>query len=188
MKRIRSVAWALLALLIAVGITSAFRSAFAQRPKVTKQEDHYSPVLAEVTMPEGKVRQMMVTGAAYGFQPASLYPTNTNEYSHVFVGYSEAGAVKVWLDTIAEIKDTLNAEATIVLKDGTERTLGYGNASDQGNNVLLIARTDGGTESIRLPSVKKVRFLKPARKDKRGNAMFDHWQYSPYTGEKLAED
>ena len=135
-------------------------------------------------MPDGEVRQVMVTGAAW----VGSFNLRAHDYSHVFIGYSQVGRVTLWLDTIAEFKDTLAGEATIGLKDGTEQTLSYGDASGEGNNVLIAARADGGSEVVFLGSVKKVKFLKPARKDKQGNAMFDHWRYSPFTGEKLPED
>jgi hypothetical protein len=51
---------------------------------------------------------------------------------------------------------------------------------------LHFVNPDDSREYAYLANVKEVRFLKPARKDGLGRAMFDDWLYSPYTGEKLA--
>jgi hypothetical protein len=36
-----------------------------------------------------------------------------------------------------------------------------------------------------LKAIKSVKFLKPARTGDKDNVMFDHWRFSPFTGEKL---
>ena len=88
----------------------------------------------------------------------------------------------MWLDTLSALKAATEDEVLVVLKDGTERRLKHG------NQVLHFANPDDSREFVFIAKVKEVKFLKPARKDGSGKAMFDHWLYSPYTGEKLPKD
>lgn len=130
-------------------------------------------------------------------------------YSHRFFVRTDGGVTKktIWIDTIREMKgmDQLrrsSSEFTIVLKTGTtiEASLvgARGRTSDDCNELiayeadkhnpcsLLGVRTDDdGSETIDMRDLKSIKFLEPVRKDKEGNAMFDKWRFSPFTGEKL---
>jgi hypothetical protein len=37
-----------------------------------------------------------------------------------------------------------------------------------------------------LARIKQLRFVSAARADRLNNPMFDHWRFSPYTGERLS--
>ena len=107
-------------------------------------------------------------------------------FSHVVrgKGYGDAKTT-LWLDTIAKIKDTSDKEALFTLKNDKEVTLEWG----AGNEPEFVLSGEGQeNETLKFRNFKSVEFLKPARKDKKENAMFDHWKYSPYTGEKLPVD
>ena len=91
--------------------------------------------------------------------------------------------VKIWLDTVSWVKATTDKEYTLVMKNGSERTFGY-NGYYTG---FVLHNPEGGSEFVSMNSFKTLEFLGPARKDSRENAMFDHWKFSPYTGEKLAD-
>ena len=167
----------LLALAVVIESTVVVRTALAQRPKVVKSEGHVSPVEVRITFPDGQERTGLLVGTG------SSHETITEpSYTHTINGTGAGeSAVTIWLDTISMIEDSTETEALIRLKGGKERTLSFTFLS----NTLFLANEDGGREKILLSKIKQVEFLKPPRKDKAGNAMFDDWRYSPYTGEKL---
>lgn len=110
-----------------------------------------------------------------------LYPKET----HRMVGWGRrTEKLELWLDTIEEITDTNDVEAILTMKDGSIHLFKYPGA---GYSLLLYDESDG-TIRVPLAQVKQVKFLKAAREDELGKAMFDHWKYSPYTGEKLDEE
>jgi hypothetical protein len=74
----------------------------------------------------------------------------------------------VWLDTLGALRAATEDEVLVVLKDGTERRLKHG------NQVVHFANPDDSREFVFIAKVKEVKFLKPARKDGSGKAMFDH--------------
>ena len=175
-------------------------ASFGQRPKVTEQNGHLSPVLVKLTFRNGTSRTTMLRGIGASFW---------NQYStHIFTVWTDGGAAqrRIWLDSIAAINGTgkmrtTGSEFTVVLKDGKEITAQY--AADIGCDkqadqyaswlpdkdpickTLYTSNEDDGDQKIDLGQVMSVEFLGAARKDKAGNAMFETWRYSPYTGEKL---
>ena len=167
--------------------------------KVAEMNGHTSPVAIKVTYPNNRSRNLMLVGI--GSSIRDLYLT------HQLVVRADGGASlrSLWLDTIAAIHGTstmrtLGAEFTINLKDGKQIAAMFsafhdvaatgscnGEPSDEGFtcNILYVHNEDDSTEKIDLRKVQDVEFLAPARRDKSGNAMFDLWHYSPFTGEKL---
>lgn len=147
---------------------------YAQRPAVEKLEGHVIPVMAQITFPDKSTKTVMITGFSAG------------GYSHIVKGKDAKGTdTKLWLDTIAAIEetteDTTEQSALFILKDGKRVRL-----KNEGSRYSFnIAKDNGGTGKIEVAEVQSVKFLKPARKDGNNNAMFDDWQYSPFTGEKL---
>jgi hypothetical protein len=142
--------------------------------KVEKEDDHVSPVTAEVTFADNTTRKVLVYGVGGDPEKGKGY------HPHFLRATSKEGTdVRVWLDTLGAIKGPTEEEVLVVLKDGTERRLKHG------NQVLHFANPDDSREFDFLAKLKEVKFLRPARKDGSGKAMFDHWLYSPYTGEKL---
>jgi hypothetical protein len=166
----------LLALLAPAWVLCA--AAVAADPlKVEKEDGHVSPVTAEITFADNTSRKVLVYGAGGDPEKGKGY------HSHVLQATGKEGTdVRVWLDTLGAIKGATEEEVVVVLKDGTERRLKHG------NQVLHFANPDDSREFAFLAKLKGVKFLKPARKDGSGKAMFDHWLYSPYTGEKLPKD
>jgi hypothetical protein len=159
-------AWALCAAAVA-----------ADPVKVEKEDDHVSPVMAEVTFSDNTTRKVLVYGVGGDPEKGKGY------HSHFLRAASKEGTdVRVWLDTLGALKAATEEEVAAVLKDGTERRLKHG------NQVLHFANPDDSREFAFLAKLKGVKFLKPARKDGSGKAMFDHWLYSPYTGEKLPRE
>ena len=144
----------------------------AQHPKVTLDNGHISPVKARVTYGDGKTQDGLIVSHMWG---------GTHKYEGA---NASGGTVDLWMDSLSSIKDPDDDGVTVTLKNGTERHLGW----HGGTQTLKISNEDGGTEDIDVHKVKKIDFLKPPRKDKLGNAMFDNWKYSPFTGEKLTED
>lgn len=185
MKRIRIGALALFALVVACGVTLAVRAALAQRPTVKKQESHFSPLSAKITYPDGKTRMVMVLGMG-AFVDNSYRP-----FTLSVKGEEGQEDVSIWLDTIRSISDITKEKGLITFKDekGRRRVNWTGqiitDEFDLRNYTLFVARDDDGTEKIKMTNLDTVEFLKPARKDEDGHAMFDHWLYSPYTGKEL---
>ena len=70
------------------------------------------------------------------------------------------------------------------MEDGSQRDL----ETRHGAEGFKFVNADDSNGFVNFAQCKTIEFLKPARKDKKANAMFDHWKYSPYTGEKLDKD
>ncbi len=182
----------------AISMVCAAASAQAESNnlKMVEQNGHLSPVAIKVTSLNGQTRNLMLVG---------IGSTIRNEYlTHQLTVRTDGGASSrsLWLDAISAIKGTstlrrLGDEFTIVLKDGKEVSATFsawhdvggcsGEPSDEGFtcNNLFVRNEDDGIEKIELRKVKLVEFIGPARKDKAGNAMYEPWRYSPFTGEKL---
>ncbi len=185
--------------LAVAGAAVCLGSAFAEQPKVIEQNGHLSPLMAKVTFLNGSSRNVMIMGTGNR--------TSGNFYSHQFFVRTEGGASKLslWLDTIAAIKGTgslrtLNSEFTVVLKDGKDIPASFvggwgltkcaaGSEPDSPDSACTLVTVTGQDESgevLDLRNLKSVEFLSPTLTDKAGNAMFDNWRFSPFTGERIA--
>jgi hypothetical protein len=145
----------------------------ADPPKVVKWQGHTSPLLVEVTLGDGQLRKGMLLG---------IQRVNLNRHQYIGIGPSKM-EVAVCLDTLAEIKDITDEDASFVFKDGKAQSLQHGYRPK-----LVLRQENDAEEVLELERLKRVKFLKPARKDSEDHAMFDHWKFSPYTGEKLAKE
>jgi hypothetical protein len=157
------------------GWLAATLVAWADPPKVERKDNHLSPLMAELTFRDEKVKpvKVMVYGVKTG--TASVYYT---KHHYELTGDGDT-RVKVWLDTIREIKEIDDKRLTVVFKDGAERQFRHG------REQLLLYHPDDSTEEVPLVKLREVKFLKAPRQDKEKQAMFGHWRYSPFTGEKL---
>jgi hypothetical protein len=176
--------------------TAAYAQAESANLKVVEKSGHLSPVAITVTSMNGQTRNLVLVGIGRSIH---------NDYlTHQLTVRTDGGASNrnLWLDSIRAIRGTsnlrrLNDEFTIVLKDGKEIQAMFANWHDYGGcsgepsdgrfdcSVLFARNEDDGIEKIELRKVKAVDFIGPVRKDKAGNAMYDLWRYSPFTGEKL---
>lgn len=176
----------------------AAASLFAQSNnlKVTEEKGHLSPVAIRVTLLNGQTRGLTLIGVG----------ANRDSYlTHVFVVRTDGGASQrsLWLDSIAAIHGTASLrrtsdEFTVFLKSGTQVAASFTAWHDVGAcngepgnddrfhcNILWVRNEDDSVEKIDLRKISQVEFFGAARKDKAGNAMFDLWRYSPFTGERL---
>jgi hypothetical protein len=153
-------------------------TAAAEPPKPAKKNGHSSVPSITVTF-----RTAGVADRA-GLLVGSSHYKDGDLYSPFRFAYTETGrtTAEAWWDTIAVIKETSEEGATIVFKNGESRAVRFGK---DGHRYLLLHTPEGGREVIDLEGVKEVRVGRPARKDSDGNGMFDHWKFSPFTGEKL---
>lgn len=153
-------------------------AAAADKPKAKKEDGHDSALSVTIEFREkgAKARGGILVGTTYDKSPGF--------YSPFQFAYADTGttAATLWLDTIQTMSDTSETGLTVTMKDGKKRSVKFG---EKGHRYLILALPDGGQEVIALDEVKAVQFLRPARKDADGNAMFDHWTFSPFTGEKL---
>jgi hypothetical protein len=179
MKRIRIFAMALFALVIVYGVTCVIRAALSQaRPKAVVREGHWSPLEVKITFRDGKTKKALLAHAA-NWNSGFVVPQS----DHQWIGRGDGNSkVTLWLDTIKAIKNPTDKDYTVVSKDGSERDMEYVDC-----DALMLVNGDDSNETVKLVDCKIVEFLKPARKDKKENAMFDQWKYSPYTGEKLED-
>lgn len=149
--------------------------ATAQQAKVVVREGHFAPLSARITYRDGKSRDVVVVRSWYNMNLDS---------DPEFHGIGDGGSdVQLWLDTIARIKEVTDKEFTVVMKSGSERTLGYG----PNHPGLVLQNLDGGAEFVQIQRIKSIDFVGAARKDSKGNVMFDQWKFSPFTGEKLPD-
>lgn len=184
----------ILSALFATGSTHA--QAQSRNLKVVEQSGHLSPVAVKITSLNGTSRNAMLIGIGS--------PIRDQYHTHQLSVRTDNGASNrsFWLDSIAAIKGTselrrLDDEFTIVLKDGRQVQAMLAGWHDVGScsgepsdkswvcNILFIRNEDDGIERIELSKVKLIEFIGPLRKDKAGNAMYDQWRYSPFTGEKI---
>jgi hypothetical protein len=169
-------------------------SVIAQQPKVEEKDGHLSPVMVKIVFLNDSSRTMMLRGIGTD--------AGNNFLTHQFGVQTDGGASKrtIWLDSIATIEGTgtmrtRGSEFTVTLKDGKKISAifaGHDCSTNMGApeydcRTLFTHNEDDGDQKIDLQKVKSVQFLGPARKDKAGNAMFDTWRYSPFTGEKLPQ-
>lgn len=186
-------------MLILTGCCAAMTT-FAQsaNQKVVEMNGHLSPVAVRITYPNGASRDAMLVGI--GSPVRDVYLT------HHFVARADGGASErsFWFDTIASIRGTNNLrtlgdEFVVTLKNGRQTRVMFAAFHDTAGgactgeptderftcDVLWVQNQDDSFEKIDLRKVQTVDFLGAARKDRAGNAMFDPWRYSPFTGERL---
>jgi hypothetical protein len=144
----------------------------ADPPKFERRDNHVSPLMVKLTFLDKKVKPAKVM--VYGVLDWSLY----SRLCYDLTGDGDT-SVSVWLDTIREIKEIDDKRLTIVFKDGKERQFRHK------QEKLMVYHPNDSTERVPLVKLKQVRFLQAPRMDKEKQAMFDHWRYSPFTGEKL---
>jgi hypothetical protein len=164
--------------ILAAGLCVAALAAGArvggEPPRVPKEKGHSIPLMAgwSFTGADAPAAKGMVCGVLLG---------NKVEYSRHDWPLTGAGgtSVRVWLDTIAEVKGIDAKELTVVFKGGEERTFRHDGGS------FIIHHANDTKEYVPFVKLKQIKFLHAPRKDKEGRAMFDEWRYSPYTGEKL---
>jgi hypothetical protein len=191
MKSLRIAAFALFALIVAISFAFAFTGVLAQtRPEGKKQDGHNSPVSIKITYGNGKTRTGLLLGI--GASASNEYFTHTIKT----IGPNDEKASS-WIDALKSITDITKDKALFTYKDESlkgqsRRRMSWSDVNGNLNDsvvfrytMLYVSRPDGGTDRIDMTSLESVEFLKAARTDKDGYAMFDHWTYSPYTGEKL---
>ena len=144
----------------------------AQRPEVKTNQGHILPVMAQATFPNGAQRTVMIVGcdACAAFGKGDTFAVHGENPE----GVDEA----IWIDTIAHIEDTTDESEVFVLKNGVRRRL-------KCPVNFKVANEDGGAMDLRVAKVKSIEFIRAPRRDLDGNAMFDNWRYSPFTGERL---
>jgi hypothetical protein len=168
----------------------------AQQLKVVEEDGHLSPLMVKIVFLNDASRTVMLRGI--GMEAGNSFTT------HSISVKTDGGASerRIWLDSIGSIQGTgamrtRGSEFTVILKDGKKVAAQFTGTGCRGDispdvpthdcRVLCTQNEDGGDQKIDLQKVKSVEFMAAARKDKAGNAMFDTWRYSPYTGEKLPQ-
>ena len=172
-----------------------------QQTKVVEQSGHLSPVMVNITfVANNATRKAMLLG---------IGNSRHNRYNtHQWGVRTEAGTTErnLWLDNLSAIQGTHSLrrhsdEFTVVLKNGQKLPVSFSYRGHNGDcdgaipdgsvdeisvcRYLYLQSEDDSSQKIDLRNVKSVEFLGPVRKDKAQNAMFDHWKFSPSTGEKL---
>ncbi|GEM_PF-4238009 len=130
---------------------------------------HRSVFSVEVTYADGAKRK------------ETMADMSTGGTEFVLLGKDpQGGEHQMWLDTVADI-DVIRPEAIRVkLKDGKTMDL-----TQESYYAIHTASPDGGSAEVRFENVKHVHFLRPVRRDGLGNAIFDGWSFSPFTGKRV---
>lgn len=123
----------------------AFRSGAANLP--SQVEGHRSGLTARVTAADGTSRTIKLEGVG----------CTESMCSRVFMrSQGESGTpLRTWLDSIASIKDATANDASFVMKDGTERRMGF--VADF--RVLYVSTSKGRTEKLDLAKIQSLEFL-----------------------------
>jgi len=184
---------------VAFGLLLCFQVALsAQQPKVVEESGHLSPVLVKIVFLNDTSRTVMLRGICSAPGLVGSIPT------HSLTVRTDGGASErsIWLDSIAAIEGTgtmrtRGSDFTVVMKDGKKVAAQFTGFACKGQisldspeydcRTLYTYNDDDGNQTIDLQKVKSVQFLGPARKDKVGNALFETWPYSPFTGEKVPQ-
>jgi hypothetical protein len=113
------------------------------------EQGHLSGLMAKITLPGGATRTVRLEGVGCA---ASICSRTTIK------GRTGHDALQsTWLDSIAAIKGTTEADALLVMKDGTERRLSL--VTDF--RVLYVRNGSGAAEKLDLAAVKSVEFTSP---------------------------
>jgi hypothetical protein len=132
---------------VALLIPIAFTTQGASEPR----QGHSERLTAKMTLPDGTSRTVRLEGVGC---PVSIC-------SRVSIkGKAEGDSlVKVWLDSLAAIRDTTAKDALFVSKDGTAQRLSL----VYDFRVLYLENHLGGTQKLDLTKVKSIEFLAPAQ-------------------------
>ncbi len=178
MKHSRMEIFAFLVVLGLAGVSPFVQTATAEHPMIEMKDGHTSPLEARITFPDGTKRVVMLIGVGGGLKYGG--PVLAERF--ILMGADPQGAKTViWLDTIQRIEDTTAETALVITKDQIQHPLKLDGLSTD----IHIATPQGGTQILELSRIKSLEFTKPSRKDSNGNAIFNQWKYSPYTGEML---
>lgn len=138
-------------LLAAVPFTSAVSAPPSAVDQGQSANGHLTGIMAKITMRDGTTRTVKLEGVgclqSICSRTAIKATTKTDSL------------VRTWFDGLATIKDTTDADALFVLKDGTSQRMSL--LSDF--RVLYLADRLGGTEKLDLAKVKAIEFLASGR-------------------------
>src|SRR5689334_17032351 len=136
----------ILNLIVLTFVLSLASPLHAQQVTVKVRDGHYAPLSARITYRDGKCKDVIVVRSWY-----SLDPDSQPEIGGVGDGGSD---VKLWLDTIAMVKGATDKEFTLVMRDGSERTLGY----NMYYTGFVMQNADGSTEFVKMCNFKSLEF------------------------------
>jgi hypothetical protein len=141
MRRLR-VIWLCLALIMASGI-----SAMATDKPLTGR----SAFLARIVLPSGETKTVELQGVGCSESICSRVFIRAKQDSHT--------TAQVFLDSIAAIKNLNQDAAVFVMKDGSERRLGF----IRDFRVLYVTTPNGGKERLDLGIIKSLEIMAPAK-------------------------
>ena len=140
-----------------------------QALQATTDRGHRSVFSVEITYADGAKERATLASLRYGGTEFVLLGTDPH-----------GGDRQLWLDTIADLDVTGPAQARVTLKDGRTMDLAH-----EGGFGIRTATPEGGSAEVSSEKIRHVRFLHPVRRDGLGNAIFDGWSYSPFTGKRV---
>lgn len=140
-----------------------------QNLEAATDHGHRSVFSVEVTYADGTKRKETMASMSTGGTEFVLMGTDPPGAEH-----------QLWLDTIADVDVLAPEKIKLTLKDGRKMDL-----TREAYYAINTAAPGDESAEVRFEKVRHIRFLRPVRRDGLGNAIFDGWTYSPYTGEKL---
>ena len=140
-----------------------------QNLKSAVENGHRSVFSVEVTYEDGAKAKETMASMSYGGTGFVLIGKDPHGGEH-----------QLWLDTIADIDVIAPKTIRLAFKDGRKMDL-----AGEGGFAINTASPDGGSAEVPFEKIKHIRFLHPVRHDGLGNAIFDAWLFSPYTGKRV---
>ena len=128
----------------ATGISDPLKTDRNARQKL---ETHAPGFIARITFPNGTTRNVDVQGVGCSAAMCSRVFITAKDDSH--------STARIWLDSLAAIKGVSENAALFVMKDGTERRLGF----SPDFRVLYIAKPNGDAEKLDLGTIKSLEIL-----------------------------
>ena len=147
-------------------------AALGEELKHVADRGHTAPLRAKLSFVEGEPR-------------TALIATYNTVYKEVHVDWQahdgQGAALSIFLDTVKSLAITGDNKAVVTFKNGDERECTFDNPA------IWLQGVADSVETLTFNKLKKIEFLREPRLDHDNHAMFDHWRYSPFTGEKLPE-
>lgn len=142
--RIR-VPWLCLALTMTIGVSAT------EFGKPLTRDRNANGFPARIILPNGEAKTVELQGLGCSASICSKVFIRTKQDNHT--------TAQIWLDSIAAIKDVHQDAAVFVMKDGTQRRLGF----VRDFRVLYVVTPNGQNERLDLGTIKSLDMLAPAK-------------------------
>jgi hypothetical protein len=141
-------------LVIATGVLVGGAATFSAARPVDAGFGHSSNLRAEITMPDGSSRSVVIQGVGCIVSMCSRVAARSTESSAQLAAFGRHKEMSTWLDSLAAIKDITKSDALFVFKDGSTRRLSIA----KGNRFFYFANAHFGSGKIDVMKVQSIEF------------------------------